>query len=238
MNPTLDFLSGPVFRICFSLMLLGLVRVSFLSMNGTAVALRRSRNRTPTPAEIVRETAHRYLPERGVIRRRPVLSAVAVIWHVGIVLVPLFHSAHVLRWKLSVGFSWPALPQDFAHGLTIATIAAGLLLILSRLFSRALRALRTPSGFPCALILLIPFATGFTASNFALSASAYQWIMGIHLVSANLIMLAIPFTRLSHCVLVPLGQLAHPPAWAPIREAGKPVFVPVNPSHAEAADEQ
>ena len=63
------------------------------------------------------------------------------------------------------------------------------------------------------MLLLGPFITGYLCANAAISASAYQVLMLTHLLSAELIFVLLPFTKIAHCVLMPLSQLVSTVAW-------------------------
>ena len=67
--------------------------------------------------------------------------------------------------------------------------------------------------FAWPLLLVLPFITGYVCSNLAIGLTAYQALMLVHVYSANLIMLLIPFTKISHCVLAPLSQIVTALAW-------------------------
>jgi hypothetical protein len=60
---------------------------------------------------------------------------------------------------------------------------------------------------------VIPFITGFLCTNVAIGPKTYQSLMLVHVYSANLIMLLIPFTKIAHCVLAPLSQVVTAIAW-------------------------
>ncbi len=46
-----------------------------------------------------------------------------------------------------------------------------------------------------------------------MAPAAYQSLMLLHVYSADLIMLLIPFTKIAHCVLAPLSQVVTAMAW-------------------------
>jgi hypothetical protein len=60
---------------------------------------------------------------------------------------------------------------------------------------------------------VVPFATGYVCSNIPISPKSYQVMMLLHIYAGDLIMMMIPFTKIAHCVLLPLSQLATGIAW-------------------------
>jgi len=213
METWIEFGRGPLFRLAFSLMVLGLLRVFVLTLAGLAESYRRNRDRIVPWGEVARQTAAWLLPAGRFWRRRPVYGALSLVFHVGLLIVPLFFATHVLLWKRSVGFAWPAIPLALANWLTLLVIAAGLGLFGGRVFHAGARKLSRPQDYVWPLLLVIPFGTGYLCVNTALRPATYQAMMFLHVYSADAIMLMIPFTKLAHCVLAPLSQAVTAVAW-------------------------
>jgi nitrate reductase gamma subunit len=213
MESWIEFGRGPLFRITFSLMLLGLLRAVALTIFGMAEAYRRSPDKIINWREVRRQTFAWLFPVKRLWRARPLYSTLSFLFHLGLLLVPLFLAAHVLLWKRFAGFAWFAIPQSMANILTGLAIMAGIGLFLGRLLNPEARKMSRALDFAWPLLLVIPFVSGFLCSNATIGANAYQPLMILHIYSANLIMLLIPFTKLSHCVLAPLSQTVTAIAW-------------------------
>ena len=213
MQAWIDFGRGPLFRLAFSLMLLGLARIFFLTLTGLAEAYHASSDRIVPWRQVARQTVGWLLPVRRFWRLRPVFGTLSLVFHVGLLAVPLFLAAHVLLWKRAVGFAWPGLPQNVANWLTLVVIASGLGLFAGRVFHRGARALSRAQDFLWPLLLIVPFITGFICANTHAGARLYQDAMFLHVYSADLILLLIPFTKIAHCVLAPLSQAVTAVAW-------------------------
>jgi nitrate reductase gamma subunit len=216
----IEFGRGPLFRLAFSLMILGLLRVLLLTITGIGEAYHRSPDRIVPWKEIARQTLGWLAPLGRLWKKRPVYSVTSVLFHVGLLLVPLFLAAHVLLWRRSVGFAWPAMPQPLADYLTLLTIAAGLGLFFGRLLYRSARALSRMQDYMWPLLLAIPFATGYVCAHAAIGPKTYQTTMLVHVYSADLILVMIPFTKIAHCVLAPLSQLVTAVSWKFLPGAG------------------
>jgi nitrate reductase gamma subunit len=63
------------------------------------------------------------------------------------------------------------------------------------------------------LLLLIPFVSGFVCAHLQASPVIYQLFMLLHVLSADLIFILMPFTKIAHCVLMPLSQVICTLAW-------------------------
>ncbi len=209
----IQFGRGPVFAAAFALMVLGLTRVFLLTVIGMLEAYVKSWDRLVNWKEVARQTVNWLLPILRLWRTRPIYSTLSLLFHVGLLLVPLFAAAHVLMWRSSVGFAWKALPQKPADVLTVLTLITGIGLLLGRVASSASRTISRPQEYFWPALLLIPFATGFVCSHGAISANAYQELMLLHVYSADLILALIPFTKIAHCVLAPLSQSVTAVAW-------------------------
>ena len=213
MESWVQFGRGPLFAVAFSLMLLGIFRILLLTAIGIVEAYRRSWDRIINWKDVRLQTASWLFPVARLWRKRPLYSTVSVLFHAGLILVPLFSAAHVLLWRRAVGFAWPAIPQRLADVLTILTLAAGAGLLLGRAVPAVSRKLSGAQEYFWPVLLLAPFATGFTCSHATLSPRAYQELMLLHVYSADLVMVLIPFSKIAHCVLAPISQVVTAVAW-------------------------
>jgi len=216
----IDFGRGPLFRLSFSLMVLGLLRILILTAVGIGDAYRRSSDRIVPWKEVARQTLAWLVPIGRLCRQRPAYSLASLLFHVGLILTPLFLAAHILLWRVSVGISWRPFPQRVADYLTLLTIAAGLGLFFGRALDRGARALSRFQDYLWPLLLVTPFLTGYICSHAATGPKGYQRAMLLHVYSADLIMVMIPFTKIAHCVLAPLAQLVTAVSWKFVPGAG------------------
>lgn len=213
MESWIEFGRGPLFRIAFSLMLLGLARIFALTVLGLVEAYGRSSDKIVNWGEVRRQTIAWLFPINRLWTQRPGYSTVSFFFHVGLLLVPFFLAAHVLLWKHAAGFAWPALPQRLSNYLTLVAILAGLGLFLGRVTIAGARKLSRRQDLAWPLLLVVPFITGYVCSNLAIRPTTYDAMMLVHIYAANLILLLIPFTKIAHCVLAPLSQLVTAIAW-------------------------
>jgi len=209
----IEFGQGPLFRFAFVLMALGLARIFVLTLVNVAEAYRRNPDKIINYREVFNKTVAWFIPAGRLWRKRPVYSLVSFLFHAGLILVPLFLAAHVSLWRQSTGFGWFSLPQGLADALTLIALAGALILFLMRAFYAPARALSRRQDYAWPLLLAVPFLTGYLMVNVSVSASGYQWMMLLHLYSAALIMILIPFTKIAHCILAPLSQVVTAVSW-------------------------
>ncbi len=214
MESWLEFGRGPLFRFCFALMVIGLLRLLVLTGVNMWEAYRRSPDKIMPWKDLTLKTLSWLFPLGGALwRKRPFYSTVSFLFHVGLLLVPLFLAAHALLWKEGVGFAWPALPQPVADWLTLLAIAMGLVLFGSRLLHGGSRSLSRRQDYMWPVLLVVPFVTGYICVNLTVAPELYQRLMLIHVFSADAIMLLIPFTKIAHCILLPTSQYVAGLAW-------------------------
>lgn len=242
MQTWIDFGRGPLFRLAFSLMVLGLLRVVVITVIGISEAYRRNSDKIVPWKAVIRQTASWLLPVGRIWSARPVYSVTSVLFHAGLLTVPLFFAAHVRLWRSAAGFAWPGMPRSAADFLTLLTVAAGTALFGGRVFHRAGRAISRLQDYAWPPFLLMPFATGYLCVHSGLTPKIYQQLMLVHVYSADAILLMIPFTKISHCVLAPFSQAVTAVAWKFVPGAGEKVAatlgyadLPVWAAHARSS---
>lgn len=162
---------------------------------------------------IIRRSWEWIFPVKRIVHNFQIYSVLSILFHIGLIIVPIFLFAHIQLWKGSVGISWPALPYGWALWLTIATIIFAVSLLIGRLSIRQARQLSRKQDYLWLVLLLTPFITGFTCANLNISPQVYQFVMLVHILSAELIFLLMPFSKITHCVLEPLSQFVSSLAW-------------------------
>lgn len=213
MERLLDFAGGPLFRLTFAIMVLGLLRVLLLDIWGMIEAYYRAGDKKIPWGLTILRTFEWIVPVKRVMHRRPVYSVVSILFHAGLLVVPIFLFAHVQLWESAIGIGWITLSPTWADILTITTIVFGLILLVMRSANAGSRHISRKQDYIWPTVLIVPFITGLVCSNLAISPAAYQAFMLVHILSAEAIFVMIPFTKIAHCVLMPLSQMVMVLAW-------------------------
>jgi nitrate reductase gamma subunit len=213
MDSLLEFAKGPLFRLTFALMVLGLIRIFYLDIQGAWKAYRKTDDKKMPWKLIIIRTFEWFFPAKRLKGNFRFFSIFSILFHIGLILVPIFLFAHIQLWENSVGISWIALPYSAALWLTISTIVFGAALFITRLVNRTARALSRKQDYLWLILLLIPFVTGFICANLNIAPSYYRFFMLIHILAGELIFVLIPFSKIAHCVLAPLSQIISTLAW-------------------------
>ncbi len=229
----IDWAGGPLFRAALAFMLLGLARRAALNAWEIVRAWRRAGDKQLPWRAVLRATL-RWLFPLGQVGNRALFSATTLLFHAAVILVPLFLAGHVALWQPWLGIAWPVMPSALATALTVAAVVAALGLVIQRAASRATRALSRLEDYALPIVVGLPFLTGLLVMHPGWNPFSYQWTMLAHVLSADLLLVLFPLTKLSHMVLLPATQLVSELAWhfppdagsrvaAALRKEGEPI---------------
>lgn len=136
-------------------------------------------------------------------RLRPLYSAISYLFHILLFVVPLFLASHIVLINEAFQISWPALNDTVADWLTVAVIAALVFFAVRRLMVPEVKYLTGAMDYLLILVVLLPFVTGFFAYH---QWFAYRWMAVAHVLSGELMLIIIPFSRFSHMLTAPLTR--------------------------------
>jgi nitrate reductase gamma subunit len=206
MDQWLDFATGPLLAVSLLVMLLGLARHVLLQVH--LLATKGQTLRRVAWRRIMSDSLGWLLPVRHLSPGTRVLTVASLLFHVGALVTPLFLADHVLLWESFLGVRLPRLDASFADVLALSTIALIFVLLSYRLLIRRARDLSNTGDFVILSLVLVPFVTGYLASHPAVNPLPWQFMMLLHVLSAEALFLAIPFTKLAHVVLFPFNRLS------------------------------
>jgi nitrate reductase gamma subunit len=218
----LDWARGPFFWAALTFMGLGLLRLLVLTVWQIVRAMRRAGDKSLPSAQLARNTL-KWLVPVDKVKNRFVFSLTTIVFHVSVLLVPIFLAGHIALWKRGTGLSWPALPSLAADILTVAAVATALALVIQRALARSSRSLSRFQDYAIPLVIAVPFASGFLVTHPHWNPFAFNATLLVHVMSANIVMILVPITKISHCVLLPLSQLVSEVAWHFPPDAGSKV---------------
>lgn len=136
-------------------------------------------------------------------RMRPVYYGISYLFHILLFVLPVFLFSHIILINESVNLSWPAMNDKTADILTIVVILALIFFSLRRQWVADVRFLTSFKDHVLILIVLLPFTTGFLAYH---QVFAYKWMVIAHVLSGELLLIMIPFSRFSHMITAPLTR--------------------------------
>lgn len=203
----IDFAKGPLFAITFLIMLLGLARHVVIQIYYLFFA-KGARLKNAPWKKIFGDMITWIIPVGHLIKGTIVFSILSFVFHVGVILLAVFLVDHIVLWEDFLGIGLPAIGRSVADYLTLMTIGCILGLLACRIFILRLRAMSTTMDFFILVLMLLPFVFGFMAGHPGLNPFSWEFAMLGHLLSAELLFVIIPFTKLAHIVLYFFDRLS------------------------------
>jgi nitrate reductase gamma subunit len=157
-----------------------------------------------SPYYALRSILHWIVPFGSVnMRKRPVMTIVTFSFHLCLLALPIFLFAHVMLVKESWNVSWLTLPDGAADLMTLIVIGACAFFLIRRLVVPEAKFLTSPSDYLILAIVAAPFITGFWTYHQLIGFKAATIL---HILSGEIMLAAIPFTRLSHMIFFPFTR--------------------------------
>ncbi len=213
MEELLKFAKGPLFVVTFTFMVLALFRQIVMHATQIRESIKRLSTREVDVRTNIMGIIDWLIPVRHIYRNRPLISIVSFILHVCLLIVPIFLIDHIALWYGGLGIRWPGLTPLIADAMTLVAIAAVTTLLAYRILGRGARILSSFMDYFLLLLLSIPFVTGFMACHPAVNPLSYKAMMLIHILSAEMIFVLIPLTKLAHSVLFPFDRFSSDVFW-------------------------
>lgn len=224
MEAWLGWARGPLFWAALTFLILGLVRHLGLAAWEMVRMVWRAGDKQIPARPVLAATLRWLLPVQRV-KDRWFFSLTTLVFHAAGIVVTLLLAGHVELWRRTLGFGWPALPNTLATGLTLAALVSAVALVVERLAARDSRALSRPQDYALPVVVGLPLASGFLVMHPGLNPFPFEATLLVHVLSANLLLVLIPLTKLSHMVLLPLTQLITELSWHFPPDAGSRVAV-------------
>ena len=203
----IDFAKGPLFALTFMIMVLGLSRHFIIQVYELVTG--KGRRLTAAPwRKILNDAAGWVVPVKQIMKGTPFFSSVSYLFHIGILVVPVFLADHIALWEAALGVNLPSITSGWADFLTLFTLTCILILLGFRIFGGRQRAMSRRSDYVLLVLIFLPFATGFLASHPGMNPVRWEVMMLVHLLSAELLFAVIPFTKLAHIVLFAFDRLS------------------------------
>lgn len=129
-------------------------------------------------------------------KANPVLTAVTFVFHFSFVILAIFVTPHQILLENAFGITYPTLSPEAAEILTIIVIACCCYFVYRRVTNPTVRFVTRANDWWSLGLVAAPFVTALLGS----------WGIGgelmplLHVLSAEVLIVAIPFTRLAHVI--------------------------------------
>lgn len=144
------------------------------------------------------------LPLNRDVVKNPIFMPLTYIFHICLIVVPIWLSGHINLWEESrFEWSWTPIPDGLADWMTLIFLAIAIFFLLRRIFSADIRLLSTFSDYFLLVVTALPFLTGYFLTHETLDGVGFlgENMTLIHMLSGELMLILIPFTKLSHFIL-------------------------------------
>lgn len=189
-----ELVRGPFAWIALAIFTLGsLYRVIFLLLTG-------KRESTPNYSKGVKDAArsilHGLLPFGSTtMRKQPLFTIVTFLFHLCVVILPIFLLAHIVLWYESWEILWWSLPDMLADAMALWVMLACLYFIGRRLVVPEVKKVSLPGDVVLLIIILLTFLSGFLAYH---QWGPYRPILILHVISSEVLLVTLPFSKLAH----------------------------------------
>ena len=189
----LNWARGPALQIAGMIFIIGmLLRVLEILLLGKKTDLSVARA-SAIPGGL-RTIFTRSVPFRGMWSQ----LIAGYIFHIGFLIILLFFTPHVLLFRDAFGWHLPELASPLIDVLTVITIAALMFALFARLTDPVRRFLSTSGDYIALLVTALPLITGYMAVH--RYTLPYTEMLAWHILSVNLLLIVMPFTKLTHAV--------------------------------------
>lgn len=137
------------------------------------------------------------------MRLHPVFTSVAFFFHIAFFVLLVFVSAHQIMIEEGFGIGWPALPDSVADIVAFVVLGVCVFFAVRRMIRPEVKYVTDWTDYGLLALVTAPFLTGVLAYH---QVGDYMTMVILHMVSAEILLVAIPFTRLSHMLLAPLTR--------------------------------
>jgi nitrate reductase gamma subunit len=132
------------------------------------------------------------------MKEKPITTIAGFAFHICLLATPIFLLGHNILWDERWNISWWSMPDQVADYLTLVLIAAAIVLWVRRIVLPEVKIVTTIYDYVLLAIATAPFITGYVVYHQWLD---YKTMLIIHILCGETMLIAIPFTKLSHMVL-------------------------------------
>jgi hypothetical protein len=132
-------------------------------------------------------------------RENPAVCLATYGLHLSLLALVLFTDGHTVLWDYAFGLTLRTLPPAVSDTLTMVALACLVVLAGRRILAPQVKFVTTPKDWLALGLVFVPVLTGFLAGS-GLGSSLVMTTL--HILSAEILIVLIPLTRLSHAVFI------------------------------------
>ncbi len=145
-------------------------------------------------------------PRKAFVKNTMFSEVAGYIFHIGLFVVIFFGAYHIVFIKDVTGLSWAALPNSMIYATGVVTVATLIAVLVRRLTHPVLRLLSNFDDYFSWFVTIAPLVTGLLAV--AHLGAPYRTLLGLHILSFELLLIWFPFGKLMHAFLIAPSRAA------------------------------
>lgn len=166
-----------------------------------AVAIKTTRSRGSKWDAVLVTVGRLFVPFHMGALKNPGYTALRLVFHFCLVIVPVWFSGHVFLWESSIlGWYWTPIPDQWAHWLTLLFLALTLYFLVRRLIFKDIRISSSAYDYILLIVTALPFVTGYFLTHGTLEGVPFlgyynMWIIHIFSGCAMILVASFLFCR-------------------------------------------
>ena len=187
---------GPAFDIAIAIFLFGLL-LRFLEILLLGRKTDLSAARGSAMAGGARTVLTRFLPADSNSFKRSAFTIIAgYVFHIGLLVAIFLFVPHIELFRATFGFGWPGLPTPIVDFFSAMALIALIAVLFHRLTHPVLKYLSTGEDYLVWAVTFFPLLTGYMTYHHLFFE--YAWLLGMHILSVEILLIVFPFTKLMH----------------------------------------
>jgi ferredoxin len=192
-----DFVEGPLLWIAFIILLAAIASRLFFFILKLVTAREPVKN---GPRYYLHAFGRFLLPLHMVFHKRPGYAALRYLFHICLIVVPIWLSGHIMLWSESrFEWDWTAIPDSWADWMTILVIGIALFFLLRRAAFPRQRVQSSAQDYLVIIFAALPFVSGYFLTHGTLDSIRFlsDHMRMFHVLSgeAMILMAAFLFCR-------------------------------------------
>ena len=144
---------------------------------------------------------------KNTFKRNPLIYIAGGLFHLGLFVIIILGTPHMLVWRSLIGRGWPTLPLPIVDWFAAGVIVAMLVLLVNRLTNPVLKLISGPAEYFAWLLVFLPMVTGYMMTHHLWFS--YDVLFSLHMLAVDALLIWIPFSRISHFMFYFFARVIH-----------------------------
>jgi formate hydrogenlyase subunit 6/NADH:ubiquinone oxidoreductase subunit I len=166
-----SFVEGQLLWIVFLIFIIGIItRVAFFFY----AIIKSGKDKDFRWRYILAAFGRSLLPFHNAVPKKPVYSTLRYIFHICLVVVPIWLSGHIVLWEESrFEWGWSPLPDAWADWMTLLFLGLATYFLIRRIIFTDIRLASSKSDYFLIILTGLPFMTGYFLTHGSLDSISF-----------------------------------------------------------------